>query len=64
MSRQRSGRREKRVVGTRVGPLGARVGPPPSFLERHWVYGLALALTVALVLLGLKILGFVQHWFM
>jgi len=56
MGQRRSGGWQKRI--------GTGVGPPPSFLERHWVYGLALALTVALVLLGLKILGFVQHWFM
>ncbi len=55
MGRRRSDGWSKRV--------GTGVGPPPSFLERHWVLGLALALTVALVLLGLTILDFVQHRF-
>ena len=55
MGRRRSDGWSKRV--------GTGVGPPPSFLERHWVLGLALALTVALVLLGLTILASVEHWF-
>jgi hypothetical protein len=55
MGRRRSDGWSKRV--------GTGVRPPPSFLERHWVLGLALALTVALVLLGLTILASVEHWF-
>ena len=55
MGRRRSDGWQKRI--------GTGVGPPPSFLERHWVLGLALALTVALVLLGLTILASVEHWF-
>ena len=55
MSRRRTGGWEKRV--------GTGVGPPPSFLEQHWVLGLALALTAALILLGLTVLASVEHWF-
>ena len=53
MGQRRSDGWQKRV--------GTGVGPPPSFLEQHWV--LSLALAVALVLRGLTILDFVQDWF-
>ena len=55
MSRQSSNRWSKRV--------GTGVGPPPSLWERYGTYGLILALTIILVLIGLNILDPVEHWF-
>ena len=49
-------------VGTRVGPLGARVGPPPSLWERYGTYGLIVVLSAVLVLIGLTILAHVEDW--
>ena len=43
--------------------VGTGVGPPPSLVDRYGTYGLILALTIILVLIGLNILGPVEHWF-
>ena len=43
--------------------VGTGVGPPPSLVDRYGHYGLALALTAVLVLIGLTILASVEHWF-
>jgi len=54
MRRRRSDGWSKRV--------GTGVGPPPSFVERHWKPGLILAAVVA-VLIGLTIFASVEQWF-
>ena len=43
--------------------VGTGVGRPPSLVDRYGHYGLILALTVALVLIGLMLLASVEHWF-
>jgi len=42
--------------------VGTGVGPPPSLVDRYGKHGLILILTAVVVLIGLTILSYVEHW--